>query len=58
MELVKILIWSNGKGPLTFALFAAKKVDSGIAVEEPGQIVFVNNLQCLFTVHADEFHCG
>jgi hypothetical protein len=34
LELVKILFWSNGKGPVILALFAAKKIDSGIAVEK------------------------
>jgi len=43
LEFVKILFWSNGKGPLIFALFAAKKIDSGIAVEERGQFIFMNN---------------
>jgi hypothetical protein len=43
LELVKVLFWSNGKGPLILALFAAKKVDSGIAVEERGQFILVNN---------------
>jgi hypothetical protein len=43
LGLVKIFFWSNGKGPLIFALFAAKKVDSGIAVEERGQFILVNN---------------
>jgi hypothetical protein len=43
LELVRILFWSNGKGPLILALFAAKKVDSGIAVEERGQFILVNN---------------
>ena len=43
LELVKILFWSNGKGPLILALFAAKNIDSGIAVEERGQFILVNN---------------
>jgi len=43
LELVRIPFWSNGKGPLILALFAAKKVDSGIAVEERGQFILVNN---------------
>jgi len=43
LELVKIFFWSSGKGPLIFALLAAKKVDSGIAVEERGQFILVNN---------------
>jgi hypothetical protein len=42
-ELGKILFYINGKGPLIFALCAAKKVYSGIAVEEGGQFILVNN---------------
>jgi hypothetical protein len=43
LAFVKIFFWSKGKGPLILALFAAKKVDSGIAVEERGQFILVNN---------------